>query len=38
MVNGFLKVLQIVGIATFILYFVIGILYNSFSWFNFLFN
>jgi len=36
--NMFLKILQIVGVITFILYFIVGILYSSFSWFNFLFN
>jgi len=37
-VTKFLKVLQIIGILTFVLYFLVGILYNSFSWFNYLFN
>jgi len=38
MVSKFIKILQIIGIITFVMYFVIGMLYNSFSWFNYLFN
>jgi len=36
--NKFLKILQIIGISSFILYFIVAMLYNSASWFNFLFN
>jgi len=36
--NKFLKALQIIGIASFILYFIVAMLYNSASWFNYLFN
>jgi len=37
-VKKFIKLLQIIGVISFILYFVVGVLYNSFSWFNHLFG
>jgi len=37
-VSLFLKVLQIIGIISFALYFLVAILYNSASWYNHIFG
>jgi hypothetical protein len=37
-VDKFLKILQILGVLSFILYFIVAILYNSASWYNYIFG